>query len=167
MMQESCAPCTAVQRLHKNSRISFSKERAAWGDARIPKFNSQHHQVWKTPLRSSSPTSNLTLLGPAPNHVPKCHMCTSFWKLNTSSLFWPCREQPPPHYPHTEHPATRQLHFRHSTSSQTLIPKFKLKKKKKKSTLERDLQSSSSPSTIPARMFCAKGPRAASSLKPC
>lgn len=132
MMQESCAPCTAVQRLHKNSRISFSKERAAWGDARIPKFNSQHHQVWKTPLRSSSPTSNLTLLGPAPNHVPKCHMCTSFWKLNTSSLFWPCREQPPLHYPHTEHPATRQLHFRHSTSSQTLIPKFKLKTKKKK-----------------------------------
>lgn len=41
------------------------------------------------------------------------------------------------------------------------------RRKRKKSTLERDLQSSSSPSRIPGWMFCAEGPRAASSLKPC
>ncbi|KAK4817962.1 hypothetical protein QYF61_003482 [Mycteria americana] len=45
------------------------------------------HRGWKRPLRSSSPTVNLTLPSPPLNHVPKCHIETSFryfqgWRLN-------------------------------------------------------------------------------------
>ena len=38
----------------------------------------QSHLGWKRPLRSSSPTVNLTLPSPPLNHVPKCHVYTSF-----------------------------------------------------------------------------------------
>ena len=50
-------------------------------------IQSQNHLGWKRPLTSSSPTINLTLPSPSPNHVPKHHIYTSFkylqgWWLN-------------------------------------------------------------------------------------
>jgi len=39
---------------------------------------SQNHLGWKRPLRSLSPTVNLTLPSPPLHHVPKCHIHTSF-----------------------------------------------------------------------------------------
>jgi len=48
---------------------------------------SQNYFGWKRPLRSSSSSINLTLPTPPLNHVPKCHIYTSFkylqgWGLN-------------------------------------------------------------------------------------
>ncbi|KAK4824091.1 hypothetical protein QYF61_010602 [Mycteria americana] len=50
-------------------------------------IESQNHLGWKRPLRSSSPTVNLTLPSPPLNHVPQHHIYTSFkylqrWSLN-------------------------------------------------------------------------------------
>ena len=50
-------------------------------------IESQNHLSWKRPLRSSSPTINLSLPSPPLNRVPKRHVYTSFkylqgWWLN-------------------------------------------------------------------------------------
>ena len=57
------------------------------GDPSKRIIKSKNHLDWKRPLRSSSPTVNLTLPSPPLNHFPKCHISTSFkylqgWWLN-------------------------------------------------------------------------------------
>ena len=44
-------------------------------------LESQNHLGWKKPLRSSSPTINLTLPSPPLSHAPKHHVYTAFKHL--------------------------------------------------------------------------------------
>ncbi|KAK4823893.1 hypothetical protein QYF61_007958 [Mycteria americana] len=58
---------------------------------------------WKRPSRSSSPTVNLALPSPPLNHVPRCHIYTSFkylqgWRLN----HFPGQPVPMPDNPFSE-----------------------------------------------------------------
>ncbi|KAK4831037.1 hypothetical protein QYF61_014969, partial [Mycteria americana] len=74
-----------LQHLHVSLVVRGPKLSTAFKNHRITE--SQNRIGWKRPLRSSSPTINLTLPRPPPYHVPKHLIQTSFkylqgWRLN-------------------------------------------------------------------------------------
>ncbi|KAK4812373.1 hypothetical protein QYF61_018823 [Mycteria americana] len=87
--------CTCLQRK--------SRQQAGISDVQVGKTESQNRIGWKRPLRSSSPTVNLTLPSPPLHHVPKHLIQTAFkylqgWGLN----HFPGQPVPMPDKPFSE-----------------------------------------------------------------
>ncbi|KAK4811395.1 hypothetical protein QYF61_003394 [Mycteria americana] len=88
-------PYIPSQTVMNNTAFIFHIEQAAALPALTPAAESQNRRGWKRPLRSSSPTVNLTLPRPPPDHVPK-HLIQTAFKYPQGWRLHHCPGQPVP-----------------------------------------------------------------------
>ena len=73
-----CLAWASVDHQERLKPLKEARPRREMGDGFIGKRTSLNHLGWEGPLRSLSPSVNLTLPSPPLNHAPKCHIYTSY-----------------------------------------------------------------------------------------